>query len=151
MEYFNVKKISIKSKTVLFFLLSIVLVIAVSLIVVVKEIQKSGKQRISHNRELLLKLSKNELKNNTMLAQKAIEKFYNQSLDKNIANKLKIDALQFKNLIQSIYDKNKDLLTDQEMRSLILEKVLPSYRYNNGIGYFFAYNIEGVNVAHPIT
>ncbi len=143
-------KFSIKSKTVLFFLLSIILVIGISLIVVVKEIQKSGEQRISHNRELLLKLSKNELKNNTMLAQKAIEKFYNQSLDKNIANKLKIDALQFKNLIQSIYNKNKDLLTDQEMRKLILEEVLPSYRYNNGIGYFFAYNMKGVNVAHPI-
>jgi methyl-accepting chemotaxis protein len=132
------------------FLLSIVIVVFTSILIVTAEVKKSGQKSIEHQKELLLENAKNELKDKTTLAQKAIERFYVQSLDKNIANNLKKEALKFKNLIQNIYDKTKDILSEDEIKTIILQYVLPSYRYNNGIGYFFAYDLNGVNVAHPI-
>ncbi len=142
--------LSIKLKMILLFLTSVLVMVAVSLYLTTQEIRKSGENRIKHQQKLLLNISKEELKNNTLLAEKAIEKFYNDSNEKNIANELKTEALRFKKLIQNIYDKNKNQLTREEIQKIILQEILPAYRYNNGIGYFFAYDMNGVCVAHPI-
>ncbi len=66
---------SIKMKIILLFLISILSVVMVSLYMTINEINKSGEKRIAHQKELLLDISKKELQDYTILAEKAIEKF----------------------------------------------------------------------------
>ena len=60
------------------------------------------------------------------------------TLDQNIGLKVKEDALVFKKMIEDIYNINKDKLSKEELRTLIYS-VTNGYRYNNDIGYFYAY------------
>jgi len=140
---------SIKIKTLILFIVGICFVVATSLIVTMYETTQLGKTQISDEKELILKMNQDELKAYTMMAEKAISAFYELTLDQNIAQKVKEDALVFKKMVEDIYAINKDKLTHEELRTLIYS-VTNGYRYNNDIGYFYAYTPEGVNVVHPI-
>lgn len=98
---------------------------------------------------LILENNKNELKAYTLMAEKAISTFYELTLEQNIGQKVKEDAFIFKKMIEDIYHTNKDKLSKEDLKALIFS-VTNGYRYNNDIGYFYAYTPEGINVVHPI-
>lgn len=141
--------LSIKIKTLLLFILSIVFIATASLLVTSYEARKLGETQIKEERALIMEMSQNELKAYTMMAEKAIALFYEQTLDVNIANKIKEDALVFKKMVEEVYANNKDELTKEELKTLIFS-MTNSYRYNHDVGYFYAYTPEGINVVHPI-
>ncbi len=95
-------------------------------------------------------MNQNELKTHTYMAEKAINAFYEaSSSEANIAQNIKADALILKKTLDDIYTNNKDRLSKDELRTMLLA-LINGYRYNNDVGYFYAYNLEGVNVVHPI-
>lgn len=141
--------LSIKIKTLVLFIVSIVLVSGVSLLITNYEASSFGKVQLQDEETLIMDYSKKELKAYTLMAEKAISTFYEMTLDKNIGQKVKDDALAFKKIIDDVYTTNKDKLSKDELRALIFS-VANGYRYNNGIGYFFGYTKDGVNVQHAI-
>ncbi|ACZ13153.1 methyl-accepting chemotaxis protein [Sulfurospirillum deleyianum] len=141
--------ISIKIKTLILFIVSLGVLTLISLGIIFYKSNTLVQTQINDERELILEMHKNELKAHTMMAEKAIASFYKMTLDENIAHKIKEDALEFQKIIEDIYAKNKDKLSKEELRTLIYS-VTNGYRYNNDIGYFYAYTPEGVNVVHPI-
>ena len=141
--------LSIKIKTLILFIVAICFVAGTSLIVIAYQTKKLGDVQIADERTLILEMNQEELKAYTLMAEKAISAFYELTLDQNIAQKVKEDALVFKKMIEDIYATNKDKLSSEELRTLIYS-VTNGYRYNNDIGYFYAYTPEGVNVVHPI-
>jgi len=114
---------------------------------------KSNELKIAQTKdteELILDLSKNELKAYTRMAENAISTFYEaSSSEANIAQNIKTDAMSLKKTLDDIYQNNKDKLSSLELRTMLLS-LINGYRYNNDIGYFYAYTTEGVNVVHPI-
>lgn len=84
------------------------------------------------------------------MAEKAIDAFYKaSSSQEQIAAKIKNDALTFKKILDDMYKNNRDKLSKEELRTMLLS-LIEGYRYNNDVGYFYAYTTEGINVVHPI-
>lgn len=140
---------SLKVKTLMLFIVAICFVSATSLIVTIYQANKLAQVQIADEQNLLVEMNRNELKAYTMMAEKAISAFYELTRDENIDKKVKEDAMIFKKIIEDIYKINKDKLSTEELKNLIFS-VANGYRYNNDIGYFYAYTLEGVNVVHPI-
>jgi methyl-accepting chemotaxis protein len=141
--------LSLKIKTLIFFMVAICCVTATLLVVTTYQANKLGNVQIADERDLILEMNRNELKAYTMMAEKAISAFYELTLEQNIDKKVKEDAMTFKKMIEDIYKINKDKLSAEELKNLIYS-VANGYRYNNDIGYFYAYTLEGINVVHPI-
>lgn len=141
--------LSIKIKTLTLFIVAICFVAGTSLLLTTYETKKLGSTQINDERLLILEMNQNELKAYTLMAEKAISAFYELTLEQNIAHKVKEDALIFQKMIEDIYNTNKDKLSKEELRTLIYS-VTNGYRYNNDVGYFYAYTPEGINVVHPI-
>jgi len=142
--------LSIKIKALVVFVISIFFVASISLIVVIYKSNQLGKVQTKNESELILDMNKNELKAYTMMAEKAISAFYEaSSSEANIAQIIKADAMILKKTLDDIYTNNKDKLSKDELRTMLLA-LINGYRYNNDVGYFYAYNLEGVNVVHPI-
>ncbi|MCT4638525.1 MAG: cache domain-containing protein [Bacteroidales bacterium] len=53
-------------------------------------------------------------------------------------------------MANNIYEKNKDKLTENQVKSLIKESLRP-LRYFNGRGYLFVIDMNGYSIMHPIT
>ncbi|WP_318526702.1 methyl-accepting chemotaxis protein [Sulfurospirillum oryzae] len=142
--------LSIKVKALVVFIVSIFFVASVSLVVVIYKSNQLGQTQTKNEGELILDMNKNELKAYTMMAEKAINTFYEaSSSETNIAQKIKSDAMSLKKILDDVYQSNKDKLSQAELRTMLLG-IINGYRYNNDVGYFYAYNLEGVNVIHPI-
>ena len=142
--------LSIKVKALVIFIVSITLVAALSLVVVIYKSYQLASKQSSDQKELILSMNQNELKTHTYMAEKAINAFYEaSSSEANIAQNIKADALSLKRTLDDIYTNNKDRLSKDELRTMLLA-LINGYRYNNDVGYFYAYNLEGVNVVHPI-
>jgi methyl-accepting chemotaxis protein len=142
--------LSIKVKALVIFIVSITLVAALSLVVVIYKSYQLASKQSSDQKELILSMNQNELKTHTYMAEKAINAFYEaSSSEANIAQNIKADALILKKTLDDIYTNNKDRLSKDELRTMLLD-LINGYRYNNDVGYFYAYNLEGVNVVHPI-
>lgn len=142
--------LSIKIKALIVFMVSIFFVASISLVVVIYKSHQLGQTQTKDEGELILEINKNELKAFTTMAEKAIGSFYEaSSSEANIAQKIKADAMILKKTLDDIYANSKDKLSKDELRTMLLA-LINGYRYNNDVGYFYAYNMEGVNVVHPI-
>ncbi|WP_041958765.1 methyl-accepting chemotaxis protein [Sulfurospirillum arsenophilum] len=142
--------LSIKIKALIVFMVSIAVVASISLGVIIYKSYQLGQTQMKDEGELILDINKNELKAFTIMAEKAIGAFYEaSSSEANIAQKIKADAMILKKTLDDIYTNNKDKLSKDELRTMLLA-LINGYRYNNDVGYFYAYNLEGINVVHPI-
>ena len=141
--------LNIKLKTLALFIISIIIVAGTSLVITAFQSKDLGNEQLKNQKEFIIETNKNELKAYTMMAEKAISSFYELTLDKNMGLKVKEDATVFKKMIEDIYTANKDKLSQEEIKTLIFS-VANGYRYNNDVGYFYAYTPEGINVIHPI-
>jgi len=144
------KTLNIKFKTLILFITAIFVVAGISLCVTIYKANLLAQTQIKDQKELVLENNRNELKAYTMMAEKAIHSFYEaSSSQEKIAEQVKKDAMTFKKILDDVYNSNKDKLSAEELRSMLFN-LINAYRYNNDVGYFYAYNLEGVNVVHPI-
>ncbi|MCD8544367.1 MAG: methyl-accepting chemotaxis protein [Sulfurospirillum cavolei] len=142
--------LSIRVKTLMLFIAGIFFVVASSLCVTIYKSNALAKAQVADEQELILETNRNELKAYTMMAEKAIDAFYKaSSSQEHIAAKIKNDALTFKKILDDMYKNNRDKLSKEELRTMLLS-LIEGYRYNNDVGYFYAYTTEGINVVHPI-
>lgn len=142
--------VSIKFKALILFISAIFFVAVSSLGVTFYKSNEFGKTQVNDTKELIMEMNKNELKAYTMMAEKAISAFYEaSSSEANIAQKIKADSMSLKKTLDDVYQNNKDKLSQAELRTMLLG-LINGYRYNNDVGYFYAYNTEGINIVHPI-
>lgn len=113
--------LSIKIKALIAFMVAIFFVASVSLIVVIYKSNQLGQTQTKDESELILEMNKNELKAYTMMAEKAINTFYEaSSSEANIAQKIKADAMSLKKTLDDVYQNNKDKLSQAELRTMLL-------------------------------
>ena len=115
---------------------------------------------IEHSNNLQFEEEKNRLTNfytsfNKQELKEEIYRAYNYILkeDKNSKENLKIflkeKVYQAHSIASRIYEDNKDIKSKDEILKLI-KSALGSIIYNNGRGYYFINNIEGVNILQPL-
>jgi methyl-accepting chemotaxis protein len=142
--------LSVKLKTLILFIVAIFFVAASSLCVTIYKANELAHTQVINEKQRISEVNKEELKAYTLMAEKAIQMFYEASSSQDkIAEQVKKDAMSFKKILDDVYNTNKDKLSAEELRSMLLN-LINAYRYNNDVGYFYAYNVEGVNVVHPI-
>lgn len=66
-----------------------------------------------------------------------------------LKSKLKREVLNAYNIMEHIYNKNKEIKTKEEITALIKQS-LQNIRFNGGRGYYFIYDMEGKNIFHPL-
>ena len=134
--------LSIRVKTLMLFIAGIFFVAASSLCVTIYKSHALAQAQVADEQELILETNRNELKAYTMMAEKAIDAFYKaSSSQEQIAAKIKNDALTFKKILDDMYKNNRDKLSKEELRTMLLS-LIEGYRYNNDVGYFYAYTTE---------
>lgn len=89
------------------------------------------------------------LQANIEIAKNAIASVYENSKEQNIANELQSIAQTFKEDMQRFYKQNKDSLSQDELKERLIE-MTKSYRYDNGLGYFWINDLDEVMIMHPI-
>ncbi len=115
---------------------------------------------IEHSNNLQFEEEKNRLTNfytsfNKQELKEEIYRAYNYILkeDENSKENLKIflkeKVYQAHSIASRIYEDNKDVKSKDEILKLI-KSALGSIIYNNGRGYYFINNIEGVNILQPL-
>ncbi|MBE0491609.1 MAG: cache domain-containing protein [Sulfurospirillum sp.] len=90
------------------------------------------------------------LKGHLDIAKNAMSSVYEDSKDKNIGNELQRIGLEFKEMLEKFYEINKEVLSDEEMHSRIIE-LTKAFRYDNGIGYFWINDLKETMIMHPIS
>jgi len=92
---------------------------------------------------------KRELKNLTEAVWSMIDSKYKESLPENIGHVLEIQGKNFESILNKIYQRNKNSLTEEELKSRI-GSFIRNYRYNDGYGYYFANSMASVSLIHPL-
>jgi len=114
--------------------------------------EKSNKSQLEEQIKLTKEFYLNF--NNTKLKEE-VSRIYNyiEQADKNREIKLKeaikIRVYEADAIATRIYDDNKYTKTNQEILTLI-KSALGSMIYNNGLGYFFMDDINGINLLEPL-
>ena len=75
--------------------------------------------------------------------------FTRMFLEDNMRNELKSYIDQAYGLMHNIYYKNRDHLSDEEIKALIKNALRP-IRFNNGRGYYFIVSLNGVEELYPV-
>jgi len=110
---------------------------------------KDSEEMVEKYRYELMEKKKAELENNAQIAFKAIEKFYNDSSDEALALTLKSRGEEFHKTLIQVYESNKNKIDSQSLQELIIS-VVKSYRFNDGIGYFWINDFEPKMIMHPV-
>ncbi len=143
------KQLSIKAKVTTLVIVSLALTaIIISITNIFLTIMKT-ETTIEQFKTTMIQNKINSLKANISIAKDAVASVYESSQEKNIANELKTIALQYKKNMENFYNENKNILTEEEIKNRLIE-MTKSYRYDNGLGYFWINDLEEVMIMHPI-
>jgi len=110
-----------------------------------KSTLKIEKSKIELN---FINKKKDTIKEHVEVAVRYTQKELNNTqhvLKKNLARKIN----SAKSIINSIYKNNKDTKTKAEI-TILIKNALRDIRFNNGRGYFFIHEMNGINILHPI-
>ncbi|MBK3332422.1 response regulator [Persephonella atlantica] len=100
-------------------------------------------------KKVVLQKHKDELKDLTDTVWSMVEMKYRQSFLENIGTVLKNRTDEMKSILYSIYNKYKGKLSDEEIKSKIIN-FIANYRYDNGAGYFWINGFTPRMIMHPI-
>jgi len=146
------KNVSIKVK-----LIGIILgtVITISLSIVfqsILSIESITDQNVDNYKREAYKNKENELKNYVSVAIKSIESFYARTSKDKIQKEVELDLKhQTKflfNILQKAYDENKNMMSTEELKSL-LSSLVASAMYGKS-GYFWINDSQPTMIMHPI-
>jgi len=146
------KQISIKSKLFLIILSVIITISLIMSIQSVSTIKSVSNTNIEKYRQEAYKTKKNELENYVSVALNTIDTFYQRGSKQKIKEEvqfiLKAHSSQLFELIQRMYNANKDTLSEEELKSKI-KFIVNSSRYGKS-GYFWINDLDAVIIDHPI-
>jgi len=111
--------------------------------------EREGQLRVNEFERTLMARKQAELESISELAHRATKCYYEESLTKNIGIALKSRALEFKDTLQRYYDLHASSYPKDTISSLLIDLV-NSYRFDNGIGYFWINDFHPTMVCHPI-
>jgi len=115
----------------------------------VTTIVQNFNKNVNHYEKFSLQNHKNELKNLTDTVWSIIQIKYEQSKPQNIGTLLKKRAEDFKKDLISFYNKNKNIMSEEELQKAIATYIR-IYRYDNSIGYFFVNDLNSTSIIHPL-
>jgi len=145
-------KISIKGKLLIISLLAIVIV---SLLIATQSIytlKKVSKEKIENFKQEAYSNKEKELENYVSLALKTVDSYYERtSIEKvkvEVQETLKSEAKFIFSILNHEYEKNKDLLPENELKEK-LKSIVEGTRYGEN-GYFWINDLDAVIVMHPI-
>ncbi len=141
--------LTIKLKVILLSIISIFTISFIIIILSTYDIVSLNTDNIHKAKTDILEARKIQIKTQIQTASKAIESFYNDSKSKNVANSIKIKSLEFKEVLTSFYSANKDNYTKEELE-LGLKRLIKSYRYDDGVGYYWINDFDYKIIMHPI-
>lgn len=99
-------------------------------------------------REEYIKNQKSILKNEVNRAVEYIE-FEKSKAEIRLKEDIKSRTYEAYSIAMNIYDKNKGIKSDDEIKKMIVEALRP-IRFNNGRGYFFIDTLNGESVLYPV-
>ncbi|NWF66996.1 MAG: methyl-accepting chemotaxis protein [Campylobacterales bacterium] len=140
--------LSIRYKIIGLVIIPIILVVFAGLVNSYIELTLHNRDMIESYKTTLIDTKKKELKANTEIAFRAVEKFYNETNEENIGNSLKLKGLEFKEYLTRFYEDNKHK-SESELKDMII-KLVENYRFDNEIGYFWINDFEPRMVMHPV-
>jgi len=129
----------------LFFSSFLVVGIAVLYITLQKEIFVQNNQSIHDN---ILENYKRELKNRVEIIEQYIDHKQAQTQER-LKSSLKKRVYEAHEIIDSLYQYNKDTMDEKALKQLIIE-ALRTIRFNEGRGYYFIDTLEGECLLFPI-
>ncbi|MDX2470987.1 MAG: cache domain-containing protein [SAR324 cluster bacterium] len=109
---------------------------------------RMAEKQLQHFREQLLGDSRELLKSNVQIAEKAIEKYFKDSAPEKIQKNLKNRGEDFHQLLKRYYQSNKNGMSRGQLRAGILQ-LTKSYRYND-TGYFWINDLQARVIMHPM-
>ena len=146
------KDISIKTKLLLIVLCSITIISVVLSLESIFSMKEVSNKKIEEYRVEAYKNKESELKNYVSLAYKTVESFYSRTAKDKIRLEVEKYIKEQSNflfsIIESEYKKNKDLLTEVEIKNKI-KSIVESTRYGKS-GYFWINDFDNNMIMHPI-
>ncbi len=140
---------SIKTKIILLITLPLLIFATINSFVAVVSNYKHGQDMIESYKSDLVAQKKATLRTNLELAMGAIGKFYQDSKPENIGVLLQVRGEEFKSSLINLYNAKKESMDEASLKKLIIDYV-KSYRYDDGIGYFWINDFNPNMVMHPI-
>lgn len=145
MSYFsekNIKKIVFASSIILVAILTVVY----SLLFIVDKYLEF-KQDIPKIETDYLEKQRDRLKYTVSLQVNQID-FHQKSLKAHLKNDLKARIIEAKNIAFGLYSQNHQLMSSQELQTLVLQALRP-LQFSKGRGYFFVYTMSGRSQLYP--
>ncbi|XOB61634.1 cache domain-containing protein [Campylobacterota bacterium DY0563] len=146
------KNLSIKAKVLLISLLAIVIVSISISFESIYSINKLSKEKIEKFKEESYLNKEKELENYVSLALKTVQSYYDRTaIDKikvEVQEDLKAQAKFLFSILDYEYNKYKDVLSTQELKSKLIE-IIDGTRYGE-TGYFWVNDLDANIVVHPI-
>lgn len=141
--------LTLKLKVVLLTISSIVTIALFIIALSAYDITSLNKNYIEESKSELLETRKKQLKIQVEIASKAIESLYDEMENNNVADSLKKKNIEFENILMDFYNSNKNKYTEIELKT-ILKRFIKSYRYDDGIGYYWINDFNYEILMHPI-
>ena len=146
------KTISIKTKIISLIVSIVVLIPIVISFLFMNEISGLMSGVSNAFSKTMIKSKQEELHNKIDIAYKVIEANYQKTLPENVEKVVKTGLIQKQNMLFNIlnnfYKRNKDILSDEELKKK-LEDIVASSRYGKS-GYFWINDFHYKMVMHPI-
>lgn len=129
-------------------LVIILLVNIIVTILIYSDYKKTLKKEKAEITQTYIEENKKTIKKSVQTAINYTQREFNETEDK-LKKELKKELTNAKSIISSIYENNKSSKTKEEITNLI-KNALNNYRFNEGRGYFFINQMNGIRVFHPI-
>ena len=146
------KNNSIKFKLLSTFIASIIIVAIAMLFESIQAMKDEAATTLEQSEKLAYETKEEELKNYVSLAYKTVETYYERTSKDKIKSEVK-NYIQEQSdflfsIINSEYEKNKDLMNESELKMKI-KSIVESTRYGKS-GYFWINDFDYKMVMHPI-
>ena len=138
---------SLKMRILLVLVVSIGVMAFIFLTMVIRGMYGLGNDQMKDQTALIRSLNQQEVQNYLQIAQEAVKAYYDKTRDDRIVEKVKEEASRFEDILEAIYNDKKGTMSEKELRELLVH-IIQGYRYNKGAGYFYAYELDGMNVSH---
>ncbi len=146
------KNSSIKVKLLSTIIGSMVVITIIMLLQSIMSLKSTSNSIIEKSSTAAYKAKELELENYISLAYKTVESYHARTAKDKIKGEVEEYLLEQTNfvftIIENEYNKYKNTLSHDELKTRI-KSILTGARFGKS-GYFFAYNEEGINVAHAI-
>ncbi len=141
--------VTIKAKVILLSVISIFTISIMIILLSTYDIVSINSKNVEKTKVDLLEFRRMQIQTQIQTASKAIESFYNDSKNENIANSIKKKSLEFKEILTNFYNTNKDVYSKKQLEDE-LKRFIKSYRYDSGVEYYWINDFDYKMVMHPI-